>query len=80
RYAERSFGAQLLASNYALHVGSYFGVAGRIIMTGASLLMPLFFITGWLLYLDRRRKMRESERARGEVQGDEHEVDASWLL
>lgn len=38
RYAERSFGAQLLASNYALHVGSYFGLVGRLIMTAASLI------------------------------------------
>ncbi len=80
RYAERSFGAQLLASNYALHVGSYFGLVGRVIMTGASLLMPLFFITGWLLYLDRRRKKRDIERARGEVQGDDLDDDAFWLV
>ncbi|WP_163021121.1 PepSY-associated TM helix domain-containing protein, partial [Pseudomonas viridiflava] len=59
RYAERSLGAQLLISNYALHVGSYFGIVGRIVMTAASLMMPLFFITGWLLYLDRRRKKRQ---------------------
>ncbi|WP_205899616.1 PepSY domain-containing protein, partial [Pseudomonas viridiflava] len=59
RYAERSLGAQLLISNYALHVGSYFGIVGRIVMTAASLMMPLFFITGWLLYLDRRRKERQ---------------------
>ncbi|WWL43777.1 PepSY-associated TM helix domain-containing protein [Pseudomonas parakoreensis] len=56
RYADKSFKAQLLTSIYALHVGSYFGLAGRIIVTLAAVCMPLFFITGWLLYLDRRRK------------------------
>ncbi|WP_440094681.1 PepSY domain-containing protein [Pseudomonas syringae] len=80
RYAERGLGAQLLASNYALHVGSYFGLAGRIIMTGASLMMPLFFITGWLLYLDRRRKKRGVRSARGEVQDDACGDASSWLI
>ncbi|RMP76459.1 PepSY domain-containing protein [Pseudomonas syringae] len=80
RYAERSFGAQLLASNYALHVGSYFGLFGRLIMTAASLMMPLFFITGWLLYLDRRRKQRAVRSARGEVQSEGADDAASWLI
>lgn len=56
RYASKSLGSRLLTSVYALHTGSYFGLAGRIILTLSSVLMPLFFITGWLLYLDRRRK------------------------
>ncbi len=64
RYADKSFEAQLLASVYALHVGSYFGLTGRILVTLASLSMPLFFITGWLLYLDRRRKKRQVREAR----------------
>ncbi|MGN2389307.1 PepSY domain-containing protein [Pseudomonas syringae] len=80
RYAERGLGAQLLASNYALHVGSYFGLAGRIIMTGASLMMPLFFITGWLLYLDRRRKKRDVKSARSAVPEDLSADTSSWLI
>ncbi|RAU49721.1 MULTISPECIES: sulfite reductase flavoprotein subunit alpha [unclassified Pseudomonas] len=67
RYADKGYGAQLLISNYALHTGSYWGITGRIVVTLAAILMPLFFITGWLLYLDRRRKKREIRTARGEV-------------
>jgi sulfite reductase (NADPH) flavoprotein alpha-component len=67
RYADKSLGAQLLVSNYSLHVGSYFGLPGRLIMAAAALLMPLFFVTGWLLYLDRRRKKREVRNARAGV-------------
>ncbi len=67
RYTEKGFGAQLLVSNYALHTGSYFGLIGRIVITVAALMMPLFFITGWLLYLDRRRKKRDIRNARGEI-------------
>lgn len=80
RYSEKSLGAQLLISNYAIHTGSYFGLIGRIVVTVAALLMPLFFITGWLLYLDRRRKKREIRNARGEVSTTTGEQGAAWLI
>ncbi|MBA4285309.1 MAG: flavodoxin [Xanthomonadaceae bacterium] len=67
RYAERSFGSQLYASVYALHVGSYFGLPGRLLVMIASLCMPLFFVTGWLLYLDRQRKKQQVRAARGSL-------------
>lgn len=78
RYNDSAFGKQLLTSVYALHVGSYFGLTGRILMMLASLSMPLFFITGWLLYLDRRRKKRAAQAARGELNGASG-TDA-WLV
>ena len=49
RYDDKRYTAQLLTSIYALHTGSYWGVIGRVVVTIASLTMPLFFITGWLL-------------------------------
>lgn len=79
RYTDKSFKAQLLQSVYALHVGSYFGLPGRIIVTVASLTMPLFFITGWLLYLDRRRKKRQVRAARSSVSSAKASAD-SWLI
>ena len=80
RYAEKSFGAQLLVSSYSLHVGSYFGIVGRLIMTAAALMMPLFFITGWLLYLDRRRKKRDIRNARGGVAANSDSDARAWLI
>lgn len=80
RYADKRLGAQLLTSNYALHVGSYFGLPGRIIMAIAAVLMPLFFITGWLLYLDRRRKKREIKNARSGLVADGATGADSWLV
>lgn len=84
RYSEKGLGGQLLASNYALHTGSYFGLTGRIIITVAALLMPLFFITGWLLYLDRRRKKREIRHARGELSATVSDAgggqEGAWLV
>ncbi|WP_322366876.1 sulfite reductase flavoprotein subunit alpha [Pseudomonas sp. Teo4] len=79
RYDDKSFKAQLLQSVYALHVGSYFGLTGRIIVTIASLTMPLFFVTGWLLYLDRRRKKRQVRAARGTVANTTSNGD-NWLI
>ncbi|SQG00403.1 oxidoreductase FAD/NAD(P)-binding:PepSY-associated TM helix:flavodoxin/nitric oxide synthase [Paucimonas lemoignei] len=80
RYADKSFGAQLLVSSYSLHVGSYFGIVGRLIMTAAALMMPLFFITGWLLYLDRRRKKRDIKSARGGVAAHTDSDAPAWLI
>jgi sulfite reductase (NADPH) flavoprotein alpha-component len=78
RYADKSLKAQILTSVYALHVGEYFGLTGRILMMLASLTMPLFFVTGWLLYLDRRRKKREIRAARGDVSGNAGKD--GWLI
>ncbi|MGY2376864.1 PepSY domain-containing protein [Pseudomonas sp. SDO524_S393] len=79
RYASKSFKSQLLTSIYALHTGSYFGIAGRIILTVSALCMPLFFITGWLLYLDRRRKKRQVRDARNGLGANPGNAPA-WLI
>ncbi|MCY1268307.1 flavodoxin [Pseudomonas jessenii] len=79
RYSDKSLKAQLLTSIYALHVGSYFGIVGRIILTIASLTMPLFFITGWILYLDRRRKKRQIKDARKDLVQTASDAPA-WLI
>ncbi|PQP05654.1 flavodoxin [Pseudomonas frederiksbergensis] len=79
RYSDKSLKAQLLTSIYALHVGSYFGIVGRIILTIAALSMPLFFVTGWLLYLDRRRKKRQIKDARKDLVQPQSNAP-SWLV
>jgi len=56
RYAAKPAGAKLVASMFPLHTGSFFGLPGLVIYMIASLGMPLFAITGWMLYLDRRKK------------------------
>ncbi|MGE0679730.1 MAG: PepSY-associated TM helix domain-containing protein [Candidatus Binatia bacterium] len=60
RYAERPFGVKLVNSMFVLHSGSFFGVVGWALMMAASLVMPLFAITGWQLYLARRTRKRAS--------------------
>ncbi len=64
RYAGQPLGHRLIGSMLALHSGSYFGPLGTALMMVASLAMPLFGITGWILYLGRRR-MKAARAAAG---------------
>ncbi|RON18007.1 flavodoxin [Pseudomonas brassicacearum] len=79
RYSDKSLKAQWLTSIYALHVGSYFGIVGRIILTITALTMPLFFVTGWMLYLDRRRKKKQIKDARKSLEQSDSDAPA-WLI
>jgi sulfite reductase (NADPH) flavoprotein alpha-component len=54
RYADKPLAARLVSSIFPLHSGSYFGVVGVILFMLASLAMPVFAITGWIMYLQRR--------------------------
>lgn len=62
RFAALPAGRRGLLALYPLHTGAYFGLTGRIIVTLAGLMLPLFAITGWMLYLDRRRKARAARQ------------------
>jgi sulfite reductase (NADPH) flavoprotein alpha-component len=64
RYADKPAGAKIMSSMFALHSGSFFGKTGMILMMLASLVMPLFAITGWMMYLDRRGKKSGRRRSR----------------
>ena len=54
RHDDKKFGAQIVSSIFPLHSGSYFGLVGVIVFLIASLAMPLFAVTGWIMYLQRR--------------------------
>lgn len=58
RYDDGSFRQKIGASMFTLHRGSFFGTGGVVVFMLTSLLMPLFAISGWMLYLDRRRRQR----------------------
>jgi len=58
RYAARGLGETIAGNFYALHTGAFFGLPGRIVMLLTSLTMPLFTVTGLLLYLARRRSKK----------------------
>ncbi len=70
RFADLPPGRRALLALYPLHIGTYFGLTGRIIVTLAGLMLPLFAITGWMLYLDRRRKARAINNEQGALVDD----------
>jgi sulfite reductase (NADPH) flavoprotein alpha-component len=68
-YGAQAAGVRALSTIYPLHVGTYFGLPGRIAMMLASLALPGFAVTGWMLYLKRRRQARaaRAERTRARL-------------
>ncbi|WP_295567183.1 sulfite reductase flavoprotein subunit alpha [uncultured Stenotrophomonas sp.] len=80
-YARQGAGAQLATSVFALHSGSYFSTPGRVVVMLSSLGMSLFFITGWMLYLDRRRSQRVARGLRQSLPtAAADDGRAPWLL
>ena len=78
-YAQRSVGQDIITSIYEIHRGAYFGLAGRIGIMLASLTMPLFTITGFLLYI-ARRKRRKGAVALSGVEGAPASSDGTGTL
>ncbi len=72
RYIDKPAGARFMASIFPLHSGSFFGPLGVVVLMLSSLSMPLFAITGWMLYLDRRRAKRALRRARAQAAPRSH--------
>jgi sulfite reductase (NADPH) flavoprotein alpha-component len=71
RYADKALAARLVSSIFPLHSGSYFGLVGVLAFLIASLAMPVFAVTGWIMYLQRRapRARRASLAAATEEAG-----------
>lgn len=63
RYADKPLNERLMSSMLPLHSGEFFGTPVLIAMMVASLGMPLFTITGWMLYLDRRKRRVKNAKA-----------------
>jgi sulfite reductase (NADPH) flavoprotein alpha-component len=75
-YADRALGDKVLASVLDIHRGAILGWPGKLLFMIAAALMPLFMVTGLLLYLSRRRLRAQSkpsrnhQRAAGMVAGE----------
>ena len=66
-YADKTIGEKTLANVLDIHRGSLLGWPGKLLFMLAALLMPLFAVTGFLLYLSRRRHRRASQPALGSL-------------
>ncbi|MDQ0588130.1 sulfite reductase flavoprotein subunit alpha [Variovorax paradoxus] len=64
RYADKPLAGRLVNSIYPMHMGTYWGLPGRIVMLLSSLGLALFAVTGWMLYLGRRRTKRAVRQER----------------
>ena len=60
-YADKAFGDKVLASMLDIHRGAFLGWPGKLLFMLAAAMMPLFMVTGFLLYLSRRR-LRPAKR------------------
>ena len=56
KFEDKTLVQKLMGSILMLHTGEYFGVVGQTLMFLASLMMPLFAITGLMLYIKRTKK------------------------
>ncbi|MDF3811596.1 MULTISPECIES: PepSY-associated TM helix domain-containing protein [Rhodopseudomonas] len=63
-YADKPLGERVLARVLDIHRGAILGWPGRLLFMIAAALMPLFMVTGLLLYLSRR-KLRPQRGASG---------------
>ncbi|WP_050627708.1 PepSY-associated TM helix domain-containing protein [Bradyrhizobium viridifuturi] len=58
RYVDKTLGERVLAGVLDIHRGAILGWPGKLAFMLAAALMPLFTVTGLLLYLSRRRHRR----------------------
>jgi len=67
RYADKTFGERVLAGVLDIHRGAILGWPGKLAFMLAAAMMPLFAVTGLLLYLSRRRHRRLARQPVGHL-------------
>ncbi|MEB3753975.1 sulfite reductase flavoprotein subunit alpha [Acinetobacter sp. MD2(2019)] len=81
-YEDKKLNEKIMSSMLPVHRGSFFGPIWHFMAMLASLAMPLFFVTGWMLYLKRRKQKKLTQAARAALAPMPHEPSdgASWLI
>ena len=80
-YEDKKLNEKIMSSMLPVHRGSFFGPIYQFFAMVASLLMPLFFITGWMLYLKRRKQKKLTLAARQGTTALPLDPDAKpWLI
>ncbi|UWU76342.1 PepSY domain-containing protein [Bradyrhizobium huanghuaihaiense] len=67
RYVDKTFGEKTIAAIYDIHRGAILGWPGKLAFMIAAGLMPLFLVTGILLYLSRRKLRRPAQPPLGHL-------------
>ncbi|EMF8245924.1 PepSY domain-containing protein [Acinetobacter baumannii] len=80
-YEDKKLNQKIMSSMLPVHRGSFFGPVYQFVAMLASLAMPLFFVTGWMLYLKRRKQKKLTQAARQSLAV--HYIDQNakpWLI
>ena len=80
-YENKKLNEKIMSSMLPVHRGSFFGPIVQFIVMLAALAMPLFFVTGWMLYLKRRKQKKLTLAARNSASGFQIDPNATpWLV
>ncbi|WP_180028072.1 PepSY domain-containing protein [Acinetobacter sp. YH16032] len=63
-YEDKKLNEKIMSSMLPVHRGSFFGPIYQFFAMLAALAMPLFFVTGWMLYLKRRKQKQLTREAK----------------
>ncbi|MCU4377668.1 sulfite reductase flavoprotein subunit alpha [Acinetobacter haemolyticus] len=80
-YEDKKLNEKIMSSMLPVHRGSFFGSTYQFIAMLASLTMPLFFVTGWMLYLKRRKQKKLTQSAHQTLINQQIDPNATpWLI
>lgn len=80
-YEVKPLNEKIMSSMLPVHRGSFFGPVFQFIIMLAALAMPLFFITGWMLYLKRRKQKKLTLAAKQSGSAIQIDPNATpWLI
>lgn len=80
-YEDKKLNEKIMTSMLPVHRGSFFGPVYQFAVVLASLMMPLFFVTGWMLYLKRRKQKRLTLAARNHLNAVSTDPNAQpWMI
>jgi len=80
-YEDKKLNQKIMSSMLPVHRGSFFGPIYQFFAMLASLAMPLFLVTGWMLYLKRRKQKKLTQAARQSLAGQYIDPNAKpWLI
>ncbi|MHC1478645.1 PepSY domain-containing protein [Frateuria aurantia] len=80
RYRDLATGDMILGHILPIHDGSFFGLPGRVALLLSSLTMPLFTVTGLLLYLGRRRQKQRLRAIALPAPAAGSEAAGPWII
>ena len=80
-YEDKKLNEKIMSSMLPVHRGSFFGPVYQFFAMISALMMPLFFVTGWMLYLKRRKQKKLTQQARNALGAVSTDPNAKpWLI